>query len=80
VIALFATTFKPNFSSSCSVRYEGDKEIWPFVSILGLVIFNWPLLEIFREEIASYLYLLWAVFIILLAFVTRSRDVAKKDT
>jgi hypothetical protein len=61
------------------VRYEGDKEIWPFVSILGLVIFNWPLLEIFREEIAYYLFLLWAVFIILLAFITRRGDAGKTD-
>jgi len=56
---------------------RGDKEIWPFVSFLGLVIFNWPLLEIFREELACYLFLLWAVFILLLAFITRSGDAAK---
>jgi len=57
---------------------RGIRKSGHFVSILGLVIFNWPLLEIFRDEIVHYLFLLWAVFIILLAFITRRGDAAKR--
>ncbi|MCL5061977.1 MAG: hypothetical protein M1443_02045 [Nitrospirae bacterium] len=52
-----------------------NTEIWLFIFILGLLGLNWPLLEIFRIEVVTYLFVFWALFIILVAFATfRSED------
>ena len=43
------------------------KDVWFFISLLGLLIFNWPFLEIFRKEVVTYLFVLWGIFVILAA-------------
>ncbi len=50
-----------------------------FVFIFGLLIFNWPLLEIFQKGLATYLYGMWLVYIIILAMITRNSGAAKKE-
>jgi hypothetical protein len=42
------------------------KEIWIFLFIMGLLLFSWPLITIFRTSLASYLFLVWGLFIVLL--------------
>lgn len=42
----------------------GGKETWAFVFLLGVVVFNWPLLGIFGSFLPYMLYGLWAVLII----------------
>jgi hypothetical protein len=55
------------------------KERWLFVSALGLLIFNWPFLDIFGKEIPFYLFVLWSLFIILLALIGRREDTENTD-
>ena len=42
----------------------GGKEIWAFVFLLGVVVFNWPLLGIFGSFLPYALYGFWAILII----------------
>ena len=50
-------------------------EIWLLISLLGLLIFNWPFLAIFKKDVASYLFIGWGIFIILAAIVSlRDKD------
>lgn len=48
-----------------------NPEIWVFIFFLGLLGMNWPLLEIFNVEVASYLFVFWLFFIILVSFAVR---------
>ena len=41
----------------------GGKEIWAFVFLLGVFVFNWPLLGIFGSSLPYMLYVLWALLI-----------------
>ncbi len=40
------------------------KEIWAFLFLLGLVIFNWPFLGIFGGALSYVLYGMWALLIL----------------
>jgi hypothetical protein len=42
----------------------GSREIWTFLFLLGLLFFNWPFLKIFEHSLPSYLFVLWAAFIV----------------
>jgi len=50
-----------------------------FVFLCGLLIFNWPFLELFRKGLAIYLYGIWLVYSVRLALVTRKAGAAKKS-
>jgi hypothetical protein len=47
-----------------------NTEIWVFIFSLGLLSLSWPALEIFYTNIAAYLFVIWILFIILMAFAT----------
>lgn len=42
-----------------------------FVFLCGLLLFNWPFLELFRQGLALYLYVIWLVYIVVLAIIIR---------
>jgi hypothetical protein len=46
------------------------RDIWIFLFLLGLVLFEWPFLTIFRHHLAAYLFGSWAVFIALIFLAT----------
>lgn len=47
------------------------RELWLFFFFLGAFFFNWPLLDIFGLSLPSYLFGMWALFIICVGvFVT----------
>jgi hypothetical protein len=48
-----------------------NTEIWVFIFILGLLGINWPILEIFHTQVATYLFVTWVLFIILIVFAAR---------
>ncbi|MGD0884554.1 MAG: hypothetical protein ABSA46_06710 [Thermodesulfovibrionales bacterium] len=50
-----------------------NPEIWVFIFVLGLLGLNWPLLEIFRIEVVSYLFFFWLLLIILVAVATHKK-------
>lgn len=41
-----------------------NKEVWPFIFLLGLLFFNWPLMDIFEPVLPYYLYTVWILFIL----------------
>ncbi len=60
-----------------------NKEIWFFIFFLGLLFFNWPVLEIFRLSLPYYLFIAWAIFIAitgLLITLSRKRAVHRGIT
>lgn len=44
-------------------------EVWIFIFLLGLLGFNWPMIEVFYAEVALYLFVFWLLFIALTAIV-----------
>jgi uncharacterized membrane protein len=50
------------------------RDIWIFLFILGLLLFCWPFLTIFRDSMASYLFAAWAAFIVLMYLATVYED------
>ena len=48
-----------------------NPEIWVFIFILGLLGLSWPILEIFHTSVVAYLFVIWILFIILIAFGAR---------
>lgn len=48
-----------------------NTEIWVFIFILGLLGINWPVIEIFHTGVAAYLFVMWILFIILIALAAR---------
>jgi len=50
----------------------GTRDVWLFVFMLGILAFVWPLPEVFRAHAALYLYAVWAAFIALVYFFSRS--------
>ncbi len=54
-------------------REEGrhmKSDIWIFLFLLGLLLFFWPFLTIFRDNLASYLFAAWGIFIFLMYLAT----------
>ena len=44
-----------------------SKEIWAFLFLLGLTVFNWPFLSIFGSALPYALYGMWAALILAIA-------------
>lgn len=49
-------------------------EIWVFIFSLGLLSLNWPFLEIFHTYVVVYLFVVWLLFIILVAFSAHRKE------
>ena len=45
------------------------KDIWLFLFAIGILLFSWPLMSIFRDILPTYLFAIWFVFILLI-FIT----------
>ena len=48
-----------------------NREVWVFLFLLGLLLFNWPFLDIFSLSLPYYLFGLWGLFILVARFVVR---------
>jgi hypothetical protein len=56
------------------------REIWAFLFLLGILLFNWPSLEIFSAFLPYYLFVAWGVFILALGlFISSLEKKGKKD-
>jgi hypothetical protein len=44
-----------------------SKEIWPFLFLVGTLLFNWPFLLIFGLSLPYYLFSIWGLFIIVIS-------------
>jgi len=45
-----------------------DKELWPFLFIMGMLLLNWPFLDVFSLSLPYYLFGVWGLFIIVMGF------------
>jgi hypothetical protein len=50
------------------------RDIWIALFFLGLLLFGWPLLNIFHESLPYYLFIAWLVFIGLIFLASRSAE------
>lgn len=39
------------------------KEIWFFLFMIGLLLFSWPFMSIFKDRLIPYLFAAWLLFI-----------------
>ncbi|MDB4285545.1 hypothetical protein N9903_01420 [bacterium] len=51
-----------------------SNDLWIFLFFLGVLVFNWPFLTIFEGSLPYGLFILWALFITLIAFFAIRRD------
>ena len=42
------------------------RDVWIFLLALGVVLFTWPIMSIFKDSLAIYLFVIWLVFILLI--------------
>ena len=42
------------------------RDVWIFLFVLGVLFFTWPLMSIFKDNQAVYLFVIWLVFILLI--------------
>ena len=52
----------------------GSKDRWIFLFALGVVLFNWPFITLFREAPALLLFVAWGLFIGAAALAGRNRS------
>jgi hypothetical protein len=45
-------------------------DLFLFLFCIGVLLFGWPLMSIFRYGLATYLFIIWLVFIILIFIAT----------
>lgn len=46
-----------------------NRDAWLFVFLLGVLFFNWPLLDAFRDHLPVYLFSSWAGLVLIIAFL-----------
>ncbi|HSB31972.1 MAG TPA: hypothetical protein VLD55_10240 [Candidatus Sulfobium mesophilum] len=51
-----------------------NKEIWFFLFFFGVLLFNWPFLEVFALSLPYYLFIIWGVFIIVVIVVIKKMN------
>ena len=52
----------------------GNKELWFFLFLCGVLLFNWPFLEIFDLSLPFYLFGVWGALIIAVGFVIKKMN------
>jgi hypothetical protein len=45
------------------------RDVWIFLFAVGVLLFTWPVLSIFNDNLATYLFVVWFIFILLI-FIT----------
>jgi hypothetical protein len=55
-----------------------SKELWPFVFLLGLLFFNYPILDLVDVALPNYLYSAWAIFILMIGLLETLRQRGEK--
>lgn len=56
-----------------------NKEVWLFIFLVGLLLFNWPLIDLFEAVLPYYLYAAWVLFILGLGLLSTLRGRAEKN-
>ena len=51
-----------------------SKELWPFLFLLGLLVFNYPIMDLIKATLPYYLYTVWALLILIIGFLATIRS------
>jgi hypothetical protein len=51
-----------------------SKELWPFLFLLGLLVFNYPVMDLVKVALPYYLYTAWALLIIIIGLLVTLRE------
>ncbi len=55
-----------------------NKELWPFIFLLGLLVFNYPLMDLGKTALPYYLYGTWALLILVVGFLATIEEYRRK--
>jgi hypothetical protein len=55
-----------------------SKELWPFLFLLGLLVFNYPIMDLIKATLPYYLYTVWALLILIIGFLATIRNRGEK--
>jgi hypothetical protein len=47
------------------------RDVWFFLFFIGVLLFGWPLMSIFLSGLATYLFVIWLLFIVLIYLATK---------
>ncbi len=50
------------------------KDIWYFIFALGVLLFTWPILSIFKDSLPAYFFIIWIVYIIIIFVTSKSSE------
>ena len=56
-----------------------NKEVWPFIFLIGLLAFNWPMIDLFEAVLPYYLYSTWVLFIVVIGVLSTVKGRAEKN-
>ena len=42
------------------------RDVWIFLLVLGVLLFSWPIMSIFKDSLVFYLFAIWLVFILII--------------
>lgn len=56
-----------------------NKELWPFLFLIGTLLLNWPFLDIFSLSLPYYLFAVWGLFIAGVGIFVRKTGREDKD-
>ena len=51
-----------------------SKELWPFIFFLGLLAFNYPLMDLGKTALPYYLYGAWALLISIIGILVTLKE------
>jgi uncharacterized membrane protein len=46
------------------------RDIWIFLTVIGILLFSWPIMSIFRDSLTTYLFVIWIIFIALIFVIS----------
>ena len=50
------------------------RDVWFFLFFIGVLLFGWPLMSIFRHNLVLYLFTTWLLFIVLIFIATKASE------
>ncbi len=57
-----------------------NRELWPFLFVVGTLLFNWPFLDVFAHYLPYYLFGAWGLLIVGLGvFISRASKTDKQN-
>ncbi len=56
------------------------REFWVFLFFLGILLFNWPFVDIFSLVLPHYFLAVWSLFILVVFVVATVMEIKGRDT